>query len=368
MLRPKLVLKYVKKYLNEMKRLISEVPEKYRILLPDHLVSNQEVEIYVTKETGVAIDYVGLNVGQKITLHGSDRCFDDLIFPPTEYKLPCSQGSLKLKPLAKSDADQPTTTLSFVGDMKGIALFKIVGGGRFFAYDKQLMASNYGRHIFFNIYVQREYSDGNLVSRYVRYAELYPDKNELFTPVKAVANARKDLRDFLSIVTNPEFGPVVQKYVRIGDAVHQLKDNSIVVLGKDTPMLRRIRDELRTLKYNSFLVKEQPDLPGQSPEEKAKLYTLMSKFAVMEDSFASGHIAEFEYCKNNRVILAILRQKRKSSTWMIGDAPLVDTNYIKSFEYAERNLHGVLVEASKWAEAFIQRRVDSYKKHFPWRT
>ena len=351
-----------------MTRLISEVPEKYRILLPDHLVSNQEIEIYVTKETGVAIDYVGLNASQKITLYGSDQCFDDLIFPPTEYKLPCSQGSLNIKPLAKSDANQPTKTASILGDMTGIVLIKIKGGGHLFAYDKQLMASNFGRLTLFNIYVQREYSDGNLVSRYVRYVELYPDKNELFTPVKAVANARKDLRGFLDFVTNPEFGPIVQKYVKIGDAVHQLKEKSVVVLGKHTPLLRRIRDELRTLEYNAFLVKGQPDLPEQTPEEKVKLYTLMSKFAVMEDSLASGHIAEFEYCKNNRVVLVILRQEGKCSTWMIGDAPLVDINYIKSFEYTQRNLHDVLVEASKWAESFIQRRVNSYKKHFPWRT
>jgi hypothetical protein len=35
------------------------------------------------------------------------------------------------------------------------------------------------------------------------------------------------------------------------------------------------------------------------------------KFAVMEDSVASGHIAEFEYYKSNRVILALLRRKEK---------------------------------------------------------
>jgi hypothetical protein len=361
-------MNYVKCYLAEMARLVSQVPEKYRILLPDHLVANQEVEVHITRETGVAIDYVGLNSSQKIAMHGSDKCFDDLLFPPTEYKLPCSQGALKLKPLARTSADQPTATLRFMGDMSGIVLFRVKGGGHLFAYDQELMVSNFGRHTIFNIYVQREHLDGSLESRYVRFAELHPDKNEMFTPLKAVVNARSDFKDYYDLVRNENFGPTVQKYVRMGDAVHQLKDNSVVVLGKDTPLLRRIRDELRTLKYNAFLVKEQPDLPGQSPEEKAKLYALMSKFAVMEDSVASGHIAEFEYCKNNRVVLAVLRQKGRGSTWMIGDAPLVDLNYIGSFEYTEKSLHGVLLEASKWAESFIQRRVDSYGKRFPWTT
>jgi hypothetical protein len=363
-LKAKLVLEYVKKYLTEMAALASKVPEEYRVLLPDHLVSAQEIEIYITKETGVVIDYVGMSKYLKISLHGSDSCFDDLIFPPTGHKLPCSQGALKLGPLPRSGDKEPITTLSFLGDMKGIVLFKVVGGGHLFSFNKQLMASNFGRHVIFNIYVQREYSDGSLVSRYARYAELYPSKNELFSCAKAVANAQKDFEDYLSMVKSEEFGPSVQKYVRIGDAVHQLKGNSVVILGKDTPLLRRIRDELCTIGYNAFLVKDQPDLPEQSPEEKVKLYALMSKFAVMEDSAASGHIAEFEYCKNNRVVLAMLRQKGRGSTWMIGDASLVDVNYIKTFQYDEKTLHAVLHEATIWAESFIQRRSEAYDAHF----
>lgn len=364
MIKPKLVTEYVEKYQNEMKRLVPGVPEKYRILLPDHLVSNQEIAVYITKETGVLVDYVGLNSQQKIISHMTDLCCDDLICPASEYKVPCNQGSIKLIPLARTNPEQPVTTLSFLGEMSGIVLLKIKGGGHLFAYDQQLMKENLGRHTIFNIYFQREHSDGSLVSRYVRYAEFYPDKEEVFTRAKAIANAGKDLRDFLGIVENPELGPSVQKYVRIGDAVHQLKANSVVVLGKDTPLLRRIRDELRTLDYNSFLVKEQLDLPDQSPEEKVKLCTLMAKFAVMEDSIASGHIAEFEYCKDNRVVLALLRQKGKGSTWMIGDAQLVDVNYIRSFEYSERNLHDVLIEASGWAEDFKKKRAYAYKQYF----
>jgi hypothetical protein len=272
---------------------------------------------------------------------------------------------LKLKPLVISGENEPTTTVTLQGDFNEIALFRVKGGGHFFTYDKEIMASHFGRHVFFNLYVQREYSDGNIVSRFVRYAELYPMKSELFTSSKAKLNARKDLADYLNIISNPEFAPRTQKYVRMGEAIVQLKKNSVAVLGKDSPLLRRIRDELRTLNYNSFLVKEQPDLPDQSPEEKAKLYVLISKFAVMEDSEASGHIAEFEYCKTSRVVLAILRQKCKGSTWMIGDAELVDVNYIKSFEYTEKNLHRVLSEACSWAESFSQRRADAYKNYVP---
>jgi len=61
-------------------------------------------------------------------------------------------------------------------------------------------------------------------------------------------------------------------------------------------------------------VKEQKSLPYSSPEEKVKTLTLLSRFAVMEDTSPSGHIVEFEYCKNNRVVLAILRKQGKGST------------------------------------------------------
>lgn len=366
LLKTKILSKYVKMYTNEMKRLVSSVPEQKRSLLPDHVISNQEIEIYVTKETGIVIDYVGLSKNQRISVKYSDRCYDDIIFPPTENHIPCNVGGLlKLKSLAESNKNEPITTVTLQGDFNGIALFRVKGAGHFFTYDKKIMADHSGRHVFFNLYVQREYSDGNVVSRFVRYAELYPKKSELFTSQKAILNARKDLSDYLSIVANPEFAPRTQKYVKMGEAVAQLKKNSVIVLGKDSPLLRRIRDELRTLNYASFLVKEQPDLPDQSPEEKVKLYSLISKFAVMEDSFASGHIVEFEYCKTNRVVLALLRQKGKGSTWMIGDAPIVDVNYIKNFEYTEKNLHSVLSEACQWAESFSMRRADAYKDYFP---
>jgi len=140
----------VKTYTNEMRRLILSVPEEKRILLPDHVVSNQEIDVFITKETGVAVDYIGLNRNQKITVKYSDCCYDDLIFPPTENPIPCNQGgALKLVPLAKSADDEPIKTITLQGDFNGITLFKIEGAGHFFPYDKVLMAEHFGRHVFF---------------------------------------------------------------------------------------------------------------------------------------------------------------------------------------------------------------------------
>ena len=93
----------------------------------------------------------------------------------------------------------------------------------------------------------------------------------------------------------------------------------------------------------------------------------LARFAVMEDSIAGGQIAEFGYCKDDRHILALLRQRGKHSTWMINDAHLVDAPYIRVFEYDETNLDVTLREATAWAEAFLERRAATYDKHYPWR-
>ena len=121
-MKPKLILEYIKKYTSEMKELVLSVPEEQRILLPDHIVSNQEIDVYITKDAGVVIDYVGLNRRQKIAIHSSDRCFDELIFLPTEKPIPCNLGSVKLRPLPQTKDNEPTRTISIIGALNGITL------------------------------------------------------------------------------------------------------------------------------------------------------------------------------------------------------------------------------------------------------
>ena len=368
MVKPRLVGKYVQRYVEVLNNQYTKASEDLRPLLPDHFLPKQEIRVYLVRKTGVAIDYLGMSSKLRIDFQISDRSLDDLIFLPTDPPVPAEIGVFHLQPVKVSPPDQPIRTVKLMGSMEGIVLFKI-DNAHVFAYSQKIMNENYGRYAFFNIYVQRQYPDGTTRSKYVRYAELYPDKEMIFTPARAENNAVKDFQDHLDFLKAPNMAPSIQKYVRIGEAVHQLKKNSVAVLGRDSPpesdLLRRIRDELRALNYHAFLVREEESLAEQTPEEKVKLLTLMSRFCVMEDSTASGHIAEFEYCKTNRVLLILLRRAGHGSTWMIGDAGLVDFNFIRTFEFSEANLHEVLVEATRWAEDFLSRRALAYKDYFP---
>jgi len=78
LIKPKLVSKYVKAYLGELAKLVEKVPEETRMLLPDHVIASQEIRVYITTKTGIAIDYVGLSAQPEITFRGSDRSFEDL--------------------------------------------------------------------------------------------------------------------------------------------------------------------------------------------------------------------------------------------------------------------------------------------------
>ena len=344
------------------------MPTETRSILPDHVMAKQEVRIYLTSRTGVAIDYIGIASKPKIDFRMSPLSFDDLIFPPTDPTVPLDIGALQLKPIKSGLPGEPTRTIKLMGSMAGIVLLR-TDNEHLFAWNTKEMIANQGRYTFFNLYVQRVYRDGRIRSKFVRYAELYPDRDEFFSLLNAEKNAAKDFDDYLKFLVSPDMAPSPQKYLKIGEVVQQLKQNSVAVLGKDSPpeadLLRRIRDELGTLNYRAFLVREENSLSGQTPEEKVKLLTLMSKFCVMEDTAASGHIAEFEYCKTNRVVLILLRKKGHGSTWMIGDAELVDLNFIKTFSYDDNNLREVLVAATNWAEFFIKRREEAYKAYFP---
>ncbi len=84
------------------------------------------------------------------------------------------------------------------------------------------------------------------------------------------------------------------------------------------------------------------------------------------DREAAGHLAEYQYLKEQRTILALLRPKRKGSTYMIGDEHLVDFNYINLFEFEKSPLE-VIDVAIDWAENFVKKRMKAYGKAYPWR-
>jgi len=128
-----------------------------------------------------------------------------------------------------------------------------------------------------------------------------------------------------------------------------------------------VRDSLRVKGYDAQLIQDLPELAMMSNEEKVRLWTMASRYCVMVDRSASGHVAEFMILKEQRSILAFLRPLGSGSTFMIGDAALVDINYIRIFEFESSPIE-VLDEAIDWAESLARVRSETYNKAYPWRT
>lgn len=148
------------------------------------------------------------------------------------------------------------------------------------------------------------------------------------------------------------------------------KRTSVIVLGNDSstglPWLLEVRDFLRARGYDAELIKDLPEIRMLSNEEKVRLFTASSRFVVMVDNIPSGHIAEYIIVREQRSILALLRPVKTGTTWMIGDDPWVDSNYIKLFEY-EQSPSNVMEQTVRWAEGMAQLRASAYDKGYPWR-
>ena len=120
------------------------------------------------------------------------------------------------------------------------------------------------------------------------------------------------------------------------------------------------------MRYDARLIREMAEIPAMSNEEKVRLWTLASRFVVMIDRTPSGHILEHALMKEQRTILAVIRRRGQGSTYMIGDAGLVDVNFIQVFEF-DYYPEDVLAEAVEWAEAIALERQHAYDNYYPWR-
>jgi len=146
-------------------------------------------------------------------------------------------------------------------------------------------------------------------------------------------------------------------------------EKSVIVLGsykdKWKHELEQIRDYLKTEGYDSALLEELPEHPVWTQQEKVNFWTNAARFCVVVDREASGHLTEFEVLKHNRTITALLRSRQGGSTWMIGDEPLADYNFIRVFEFEKSPLE-VIGEAVRWSESLVKERIKQYKKYYPW--
>lgn len=146
--------------------------------------------------------------------------------------------------------------------------------------------------------------------------------------------------------------------------------DSVLILGSDSgpglERLRRIASRLQELGYFTYIVKEQPDRVGESVIQKVMRYALSSRFVVIENTEASGHLYEVPHvAKAAECVTAVLQEEAKGATWMFEDAYAKHKHWRK-FPYKDEGLERAVDDAAAWAEQFIGDFAEYQAAHLPW--
>ncbi len=146
--------------------------------------------------------------------------------------------------------------------------------------------------------------------------------------------------------------------------------DSVLILGKDTgpalERLKRIETKLQELGYYTYIIKEQSDKAGESVVQKVMRYALSSKFVLIENTEASGHLYELPHVtKAAECVTVVLQEQGKGATWMFEDAYAKHRHWHK-VTYEEDKLESAVEQAVAWAEAFLAEFRAYQAAALPW--
>jgi len=146
--------------------------------------------------------------------------------------------------------------------------------------------------------------------------------------------------------------------------------DSVLILGKDTgpalDRLKRIQSKLEELGYYTYIIKEQPDKAGESLIQKAMRHALSSKFVLIENTEAAGHLYEIPHVtKAAECVTVVLQEEGKGATWMFEDAYAKHKHWHK-ITYEDPTLEHAVEEAAAWAETFVGEFAVDQAATLPW--
>lgn len=166
-----------------------------------------------------------------------------------------------------------------------------------------------------------------------------------------------------------QWPPATEEQIR-ALAVGSNHNGRVLILGKDTgdglARLRIVQKKLVELGYDAILIKDQRDERGDSVVQKVLQYATSSRFVVLDNTEASGHLYELPHVsKSAECITAVLQERGRGSTWMIEDA-FFRHNHWRKFEFNPDELEGVVEQAAAWAEEFRERFAQHQEAVLPW--
>lgn len=146
--------------------------------------------------------------------------------------------------------------------------------------------------------------------------------------------------------------------------------DSILILGKDTgeglELLKRIQAHLENLGFYTYIIKEQPDIIGESVMQKVLRFGLSSRYVIIENSEPTGHLYEFPHItKLAELTSIVLQRKGEGATWMFEDL-YHKLKGIKKFEYTNENLEEQINQGIDWADNYLKEFGNYQMENLPW--
>lgn len=165
------------------------------------------------------------------------------------------------------------------------------------------------------------------------------------------------------IVNNLQFASLLLSIFNPKKALDELisivKFNSIVILGNDSEFtsynqLHFISNIVTECKFIPIIIREQKEIIGESYLQKAIMYSLLSKFVLIENSTASGHLLELKAVLDSGAIIGVIQKKGTGATKLL-DQVFQNYNNVRSFFYTD-DIREATMEAIRWCEEEYGRR------------
>jgi hypothetical protein len=204
-------------------------------------------------------------------------------------------------------------------------------------------------------------------TRNVGFAEFYACRDaEEWSSGKAESRAKDEV-----LVAMLEVERAARRDLSISAYIDKFKDKQVLVLGDYGPegigRLESISHALISRGYEPILVKDIPEHPHNDILQKVVAVGSVSRFVVVDDSSKSGHIAEFERCKQNDWLTIVLRAEGHRGSWMTAGATIA-SKVILELEYDPSSPNAAIEAAVEWAEATLRERLVKLDETYPWRS
>ncbi len=311
-------------------------PEQSKQLLHNSLLP-AKIVCYISTQFGIGFEYSAASETKVETVRGSARVEDLFVQAPKQ---------LGVGPL-------------FLINASDITIGKLTLAGKF----PFRLGDNEASVKFWDV----RFADDSLSwKRDVEYAEIYADRQASRWTVEAAESRAKD--EVLAALFVAQRAEKAKKSLH--EYVSSVHEKTVLVLGAydqdGQKRLGLITNALQELGYDPVLIKDIPDFEHYDLTQKVIAVGAMSRFIVVDDSSASGHLSELEACRSNRWVMVIMRADGKGSSWMTAGAA-ISSNVILEASYDSSNPKPAMVEATKWAEQCLRDVKQKLNSLYPWR-